>query len=112
MTLATSIAVGVDNPRPMVSAMRATSTTTLMPPMTATKKRDGFGRITLTDQELVHELEQFGALADELGRRIDGFVNRTSVRATVLSSVVSAHRSAKACVNHLRAASLLADSDV
>jgi len=81
-------------------------------PMTVTKKRDSAGRELISDQELIHELEQFGALATELGNRIDEFMNRATIRATVLSSVVSAHRSARACVNHLRAAQVLADSDV
>jgi len=81
--------------------------------MTATRKhRDSLGRVVISAQELTHELEQFGALANELCNRLDGFIGETSIRATVLSSLISAQRSSKACSNHLRAATLLSDSDV
>jgi hypothetical protein len=76
-----------------------------------TRKRNNSSRVTLADQDLMVELKQFTELANELVGRVDEFMGSTSVRCTVLSQVVSAHRSAKACSNHLRAASLLAASD-
>lgn len=79
---------------------------TLMP------KKDGQGRELISDQQLIHELEQFTQLAAELNRRLNSFTDQTSIRPTVLSSVVSAQRNCKAVVNHLRAAQVLADSDI
>lgn len=110
MTPTPLVVVGLDNPRRSVSATRAINNQSRH--MTSTRRKDSSGRVTLSDQELAHELQQFSALAGELSSRIEEFMSQINVRATVLSSVVSAHRSSRACTNHLRAASLLADSDV
>lgn len=81
-------------------------------PTLMTRKKDGAGRELIPDQQLIHELEQFAQLAAELNRRLSNFMDETSIRPTVLSSVTSAQRNAKAAVNHLRAAAVLADTDI
>lgn len=75
-------------------------------------KKDGAGRTVISDQELVHELDQLAQLAAELHRRLTAFCDETSIRPTVLSSVISSQRNAKAVVNHLRAAAVLVEADI
>lgn len=83
-------------------------TTTLM----ARTRKDNAGRLMISDQQLVHELDQFVQLAAELHRRLTAFCDETSIRPTALSSVVSGQRNAKAAVNHLRAAAVLVEADI
>jgi hypothetical protein len=78
----------------------------------ADKKTDNQGRELITDQRLIHELGQLTHLAAELNRRLHSFTEETSIRPTVLSSVTSATRNAKAAVNHLRAAAVLVQADI
>ena len=75
-------------------------------------KKDGQGRELISDQQLIHDLEQFTQLAAELNRRLNSFTEETSIKPTVLSSITSAQRNAKAAVNHLRAAAVLVDADI
>jgi hypothetical protein len=76
------------------------------------KRTDHQGRELIADQQLIHKVAQFTQLASELNRRLTTFTEQTSIRPTVLSSVVSAQRNCKAAMNHLRAAGVLADSDI